>query len=205
MQFRVLKRDNQICGLCEKPVLDDDIHFDHIIPWSKGGPTAEYNLRLLCGPCNQKRGTNFEADYLIQSVQDHVIEPVDSTFIKFILGLISRAQDWRIKHQRMPLAADICKMMGARKVTSAEQIFAQMLVDLATFFEGKPPEELSKASFDSLKRRWGYEDGIVYRLRDVVTPKSPLSDVFRAEQDLVRRLGWPVKASVSEDKKWERT
>src|ERR1700682_2630558 len=68
VQFRVLKRDNQICALCRKPVLDEDIHFDHIIPWAKGGPTEEHNLRLLCGPCNQKRGSGFEAEYLIQSV-----------------------------------------------------------------------------------------------------------------------------------------
>ena len=37
MQFRILKRDNQICSVCQNPVLDADIHFDHIIPWSKGG------------------------------------------------------------------------------------------------------------------------------------------------------------------------
>ena len=33
VQFRVLKRDNQICSICGKSVLDEDIEFDHIIPW----------------------------------------------------------------------------------------------------------------------------------------------------------------------------
>ncbi len=47
-QFRVLKRENQICVVCGKPVKDDEIEFDHIIPWSKGGSSDEHNVRLLC-------------------------------------------------------------------------------------------------------------------------------------------------------------
>ena len=35
IQFRVLKRENQVCRSCGMPVADNDIHFDHIIPWSK--------------------------------------------------------------------------------------------------------------------------------------------------------------------------
>jgi hypothetical protein len=44
-------------------VLDNDIHFDHIIPWSKGGPTEEHSIRLLCDDCNRKRGASFEGEY----------------------------------------------------------------------------------------------------------------------------------------------
>ena len=54
IQFKVLKRDNQICSECGNPVLVEDIEFDHVIPWSKGGPTEEYNVRLLCKTCNRK-------------------------------------------------------------------------------------------------------------------------------------------------------
>jgi hypothetical protein len=205
MQFRVLKRDNQICGLCEKPVLDADIHFDHIIPWAKGGPTEEYNLRLLCGPCNQKRGTSFESDYLIESAQDHVIEPVNSRFIKMVMGFMTEAHHWRTGHGDLPSAREICKMMRVRKVTRAEEIFAQMLLDLQTFFGNKPPEELSQPIFDALRRRWGYENGITYRLSGVVAPNAPLPEVLKAEHDLIRRLGWPVKDSLAENRKWEKT
>ena len=34
-QFRVLKRENQICSSCAKSVKDEDIEFDHIIPRKK--------------------------------------------------------------------------------------------------------------------------------------------------------------------------
>ncbi len=46
IQFRVLKRENQVCRSCGMPVADNDIHFDHVIPWSKGGPTEESNIQL---------------------------------------------------------------------------------------------------------------------------------------------------------------
>jgi hypothetical protein len=205
MQFRVLKRDNQICALCKKSVLDDDIHFDHIIPWAKGGPTEEYNLRLLCGPCNQKRGTQFEADYLIDSLRDHVVEPVDSDFIKLVMGFLADAHMWRNTAGHLPSAADICKMMKVRKVTRAEEIFAQMLIDLEAFFVGEPPKEIAKATFRALRRRWGFEDGTVHRLREVADTNVSLADILKVEQELVRRLGWPVKNLPGDNRKWERT
>ena len=40
----------QLCGTTERPSLD------HIIPWSQGGTDAVDNLRLLCIPCNSRRG-----------------------------------------------------------------------------------------------------------------------------------------------------
>lgn len=50
-QFRVLKRENQICNECGNSVKDNEIEFDHIIPWSKGGASDEHNIRLLCRGC----------------------------------------------------------------------------------------------------------------------------------------------------------
>ncbi len=205
MQFRILKRDNQICAVCRSPVLDPDIHFDQIIPWAKGGPTEEHNLRLLCGRCNQKRGAEFESEYLIESFRDHVVEPVDSEFVKMILGFMAAAQEWRAAHGRPPSAEEICKIVGVRKVTRAEQIFAHMLVDLESFFSAKPPQELVQPLFRALKRRWGYDDGRIYTLKQVVAAGASLSQILSAEHDLIRRLGWPVKDLPSENRKWERT
>ena len=64
IQFKVLKRENQVCRSCGMPVADNDIHFDHIIPWSKGGPTEENNIQLLCGTCNRKKSAKFEKEFL---------------------------------------------------------------------------------------------------------------------------------------------
>ncbi|MGQ0657552.1 MAG: HNH endonuclease [Chromatiales bacterium] len=34
----------------------EDLEFDHVIPFSKGGSSTTDNLRILCRVCNRKRG-----------------------------------------------------------------------------------------------------------------------------------------------------
>ena len=58
IMLKVVRRDNQICQVCFKHVRDDEIEFDHIIPYSKGGPTTVENIRLLCRSCNRKKSNS---------------------------------------------------------------------------------------------------------------------------------------------------
>lgn len=58
--LRIVRRDNQTCQVCGKILKDDEIRIDHIIPFSKGGPTEESNLRVLCEECNRKKGASIE-------------------------------------------------------------------------------------------------------------------------------------------------
>ena len=55
-KVRVARRDNNICQICGKQLLDREIEFDHIIPFSKGGSSEESNIRVTCHRCNRKRG-----------------------------------------------------------------------------------------------------------------------------------------------------
>lgn len=55
VMLKVVRRDNHLCQLCFTYVPDDQIEFDHLIPFSKGGATTVENLRLLCRTCNQKK------------------------------------------------------------------------------------------------------------------------------------------------------
>jgi hypothetical protein len=58
VKLEVWKRDN---GKCVKCGSTNDLHFDHIIPWSKGGSsnTAD-NIQLLCGRHNLEKHDKLE-------------------------------------------------------------------------------------------------------------------------------------------------
>lgn len=206
IQFKVLKRDNQICGVCEKPVTDGDIHFDHIIPWSKGGPTAEHNIRLLCSTCNRKRGASFEAEHLVQTFLDHVTQPVDAGFVGMLRDFIADAHEWRATHGDFPKPNEVRRIVGVRKLTVFEELMAQLVKDMAAFFSSKPPHEIAGRTIRALKSRWGFDkNNRVMRL--AVAAKAggvSLESLITAEADLVRRLGWPVNSTGKERAKWSR-
>lgn len=56
LKVQVLMRDGNKCRLCGVTVTGDDIHFDHIFPWSKGGETTLENLQVLCKTHNLAKG-----------------------------------------------------------------------------------------------------------------------------------------------------
>ena len=61
LKVQVLMRDGNRCRLCGVECNDGlhNIHFDHIIPWSKVGETTLENLQVLCNDCNLAKG-NFK-------------------------------------------------------------------------------------------------------------------------------------------------
>jgi len=58
LKVQVLMRDGNRCRICGVACNDGihKIHFDHIIPWSKGGETTLENLQVLCSDCNEAFG-----------------------------------------------------------------------------------------------------------------------------------------------------
>jgi hypothetical protein len=56
LKVQVLIRDGNKCRLCGITLIGDNIHFDHILPWSKGGETTLENLQILCAPHNMAKG-----------------------------------------------------------------------------------------------------------------------------------------------------
>jgi hypothetical protein len=56
LKVQVLMRDGNKCRLCGITVTGENIHFDHILPWSKGGETTLENLQVLCEIHNLAKG-----------------------------------------------------------------------------------------------------------------------------------------------------
>ena len=52
----VLHRDGCECYLCGRTMLDGGLHFDHIIPVSRGGGNSADNIGVACAACNLRKG-----------------------------------------------------------------------------------------------------------------------------------------------------
>jgi hypothetical protein len=55
VKVAVAARDGGRCRRCGSA---EDIHFDHVIPYSRGGANTVANIQLLCGRCNRAKGAN---------------------------------------------------------------------------------------------------------------------------------------------------
>ena len=55
VKIEVAVRDGGRCRQCGS---NKELHFDHVIPWSKGGPSTVANIQLLCGTCNRRKGAD---------------------------------------------------------------------------------------------------------------------------------------------------
>ena len=52
------ERQGHKCVYCGKIFEFDEMHADHITPWSKGGKTVPDNCQMLCRDCNLKKGSD---------------------------------------------------------------------------------------------------------------------------------------------------
>jgi hypothetical protein len=60
VMIKVVRRDGQICQRCNTPVPDDEVEFDHVIPYSRGGTSTTENLRLVHRRCNRRKSASLD-------------------------------------------------------------------------------------------------------------------------------------------------
>jgi hypothetical protein len=53
-------------GVCVWCAAQERLELDHIVPYSRGGPDTVDNLRVLCKPCNVRRGADRASKPLLQ-------------------------------------------------------------------------------------------------------------------------------------------
>jgi hypothetical protein len=57
VRIYVWQRDGGRCVECSS---NENLEYDHIIPFAKGGANTERNLQLLCGACNRLKSANIQ-------------------------------------------------------------------------------------------------------------------------------------------------
>ena len=56
LRQKIIERDGYRCGLCGGDVEPDDVHIDHIHPYSLGGTDHPDNLQVAHSSCNMEKG-----------------------------------------------------------------------------------------------------------------------------------------------------
>lgn len=193
-QRRVLRRDNNICQMCKKHIGDDEIQFDHIIPWSKGGSSEENNIRLLCADCNRKRGNSFESEYLIAISRETAYEPsgipmeqIQDLLQLFLVALV-------IKEIEGILTEDaFCKVLKSDIESDEEtdRFMFFLISSLLRVFESEPFFLTTKKKELLLRYRWGLIDGKIHSFFDVCNKYHVDSSYcFEQESLLLRQIGF---------------
>ncbi len=202
IQFKVLKRDNQICRVCGRNVFENDIHFDHIIPFSKGGPTEDHNIRLVCSSCNQKKSNFFEEEYLVNDFKDHLIEPMPIDFIRALLDSCRFYHDFMNENQREPELKDYCNVfydaegedIGDMVKSSVDKIISLLALPNKAFYGDLYP---------AMRFRWGFDDKEVHSIKETITKFSlDENKLFEMELNFVNHIGWYLEKDQKSFKKW---
>jgi 5-methylcytosine-specific restriction endonuclease McrA len=60
----IIERDKSTCYLCKKVFDSSELVIDHIIPTSRGGTNATFNLAAACAPCDKRKN-----DYLLSELE----------------------------------------------------------------------------------------------------------------------------------------
>jgi hypothetical protein len=204
-QFRVLKRENQVCAVCNAPVRVEEIEFDHFIPWSKGGSSDDSNIRLLCRRCNRKRRAQFEKEFIVESVRDHLVEPMGVEVIELLIQVALFGKHFQSTRGLVPKDVDYAREFSKGKIGEMDRMAASTFGLLNEFFANRRPLDLPARIFGALKMRWGAPDSRINTIKYVASRSGvPALDIIRGERDLLRRLGFVVKSNPATEKKWLR-
>lgn len=61
LRARIFARDGYACTYCGQ--VSEDLHCDHIVPFSRGGATTEENLTTACASCNSSKGARLISEW----------------------------------------------------------------------------------------------------------------------------------------------
>ncbi len=203
--LKVFRRDNQVCQLCHRFIPINELHYDHIIPWSKGGSSNEDNIRLLCSKCNLERNNKFESELIVQSVSDHrnAIPEVNIDLFKDVLRLTLLYINLRDNTDKEILSDRFLDTIKSEDKETDLFVLSQikMIVELIEGdFSG------SKIKSNVLKYRWGFsldrKSHSIIETCDKFQVKTEY--VSKAEELLFERIGFKLVIKQKEIEKYNK-
>ncbi|MFL6351650.1 MAG: HNH endonuclease [Bryobacteraceae bacterium] len=188
-----------------RSVQDEDVEFDHVIPFSKGGSSDESNVRLLCKTCNRKRGANFEERFLVDTIRDHLVEPASIELLEWLLHVAAFGRAFVARFSANPKPEDYARQFSCGKISNLETAAASSFQNIDELFRGKRPTDLPARLFRALQTRWGHRDGQIHPVKEVSDRfDCSIAELIAGERDVIRRLGWTMRRGAQLEKKWSR-
>ena len=73
LRYEVLRRDNHTCRYCGASAPDVELHVDHVVPSSLGGPDEPSNLVASCEACNAGKSSVSADDGIVEDVREDAL------------------------------------------------------------------------------------------------------------------------------------
>ncbi len=191
VKFKVMRRDKGVCQVCGKNVSDEEMSFDHIIPWSKGGRSDESNIRLLCRECNQRRGNDYEADNLVASIH----EAYDNLYRLDLAMLEDLLRLFQVKLVIQERLEDVSAETYCRVIhedDSETDAFMYLLISqIEDALSFETPLIKVKKKMNLLRYRWGMEDKRIHSITETCQ-RFRVDPAYYIEQEtlLLRKIGF---------------
>lgn len=194
VKLSVFRRDNCVCQICRKNVALDEINYDHIIPWSKGGSSDEANIRILCESCNKKRSNNFENEYLIAHIKEVFHEPTEITLemLKDLLRLFLLMVEMKLEDIDVS-EEEYCRVIKSDDIQT-DYFMYNLIVDIENLLNNEQGFVKYNIQAKMLKYRWGMNDGQSHSIMETCNKfKKEISYYVDIEMFLLRQLGFMLE------------
>ena len=191
VKLQVSRRDQNICQICRCNIPDDEMNYDHIIPYSKGGSSQVNNIRILCQTCNNVRRNDFESEFLNVASTDLLVNPQKISTEK-LEDLLSLQKVYLIIKSIVDSEDEIRKKF--LQVIKTDDLNTDLFMykhikNINSFLNDE--NNIGKTNLSVLKFRWGIASNCISSIEESARKFKLTKDYcLQAEKVLIRQLGF---------------
>lgn len=116
LKERLGEAQNRTCMYCGERKLLRNLQIDHMYPVVRGGSNGEWNLQLLCAPCNRRKGIQTDGEF-----RERYSELVDENSTSPPTEQISQSEFRRVTRQTTQSSA-VREFRRSRYVSPARKV-----------------------------------------------------------------------------------